>query len=124
MVKPGRNKSIQWLITAVTRLDMEGQRLFLDGLMSGLDEKRRLQWFSWVSYLVYPRSRWQKIDEWMERRFKTNLDWTPRKMASVCRNYLRIDSRMFPLLIKIAQRVKSRVYMQVRRRHESELWKD
>lgn len=108
------------LIEFACALDEKGQRRFLEAIFSRLDEERRLQWLTWVSYLVYPQSRWQKIDKWMESRFKKNLDWTPRRMASTCVNYLKINSRMFPLLIKIAQRAKNRVYMRAKRRRDSE----
>lgn len=112
--------NILQIIEFVCALDEKCQRGFLEAIFSGLDERRRLQWLDWVTRLVYPQSRWQKIDRWMESRFKKNLDWTPRKMATTSIHYLRINSRMLPLLIKIAQRVKGRVYMRAKRQQKRE----
>ncbi len=109
-----------WMARQLRNADWKSRRFFFQALFVGLSDEERILWFRRLSYYAYPKSRWMKIERWMERRYETNLDWTPRKMASVCLNYMRIDSRMFPFLIKTAQRVKNRIHMRMKRREERE----
>ncbi len=105
------------MITRIARsirdLDENSQRLFIETLFDGFDERRRLQWFRWISHLVYPESRWQRVERWMEGQFRRDMGRTPVRVARVCMNYFRVDRRMYPYLVRMARRVKNRVYMRV-----------
>ena len=59
--------------------------------------------------LAQPQNKWLKVEKWMEARFAKNYSLTPRKVASVALHYMKMDSRMAPLMITVAQKVKNRV---------------
>jgi len=80
----------------VIRLDEVHQRHFIATL------------FEWVSYSVYPKSKWLKINNRMEKVFTQDMKKTPMGVATMCRHYFRINPKMMPFLIKTAQRIKMR----------------
>jgi len=94
------------------------QRVFLKTLFSGFSDKKRLQWLEWTCHTLYPETRWMKLDRWMEGMFRGNMNRCPSKVASMSINYLRINSRMYPFLVKMAQKIKNRVLMRQRRHPE------
>ena len=65
---------------------------------------------------VFLEKDWEKADRWMEQRFEKNINQTPRKVASMYLNYSKMDSRMMPVLLKVARKVKVRVYMRKKRK--------
>ena len=100
----------------VIRLDEVHQRHFIATLFECFSEKERLKRFEWVSHSVYPKSKWLKINNWMEKIFTQDMKKTPMGVASMCRHYFGINPKMMPFLIKTAQRIKMRVRMR-RYRH-------
>jgi hypothetical protein len=65
-----------------------------------------------LSMLAFPNMRYETIKNWMEKKYRSEPDFANRKpfvMARMCRNYMKIDPRMLPLLIKIARNSKRRV---------------
>ena len=93
----------------VIRLDEVHQRHFIATLFACFSEKERLKRFEWVSHLVYPKSKWLKIFNWMEKIFTQDMKKTPMVVAYMCCQVFAIDPNMIPFLIKIAQRVKQRI---------------
>ena len=67
------------------------------------------------SHSVYPKSKWLKINNWMEKIFTQDMKKTPMGVPSMCRHYFGINPKMMPFLIKTAQRIKMRVRMRLRR---------
>lgn len=53
--------------------------------------------------------RWKKVEHWMEKRLLTAPHLTPKRLAFEYRYYARINRKMSPLLIGIAQKVKDRI---------------
>lgn len=52
----------------VIRLEEVHQRHFIATLFECFSEKDRLKRFEWVSYSVYPKSKWLKINSWKETK--------------------------------------------------------
>lgn len=101
----------------VARLEEVHQRHFIATLFACFSEKERLKRFEWVSHSVYPKSKWLKIYNWMEKVFTQDMKKATMVVASMCRHYFGINPKMMPFLIKTAQRIKMRVRMR-RRRHQ------
>lgn len=103
----------------VSRLDEIHQRHFIDTLFGCFSEEERIKRFEWVSHLVYPESKWLKINNWMEKVFTQDMKKQPKKVATMCRHFFEINPKMTPFLIKTAQRVKLRIRAR-RRLHPEE----
>lgn len=112
------DKKILQIIEEVKALDNSLQRDLLEALFAGFGRKDRLRWFNLICHFMYPKSKWQKIERWMEGQFRRDIVRTPRMVASMAVNYFRINSKMMPFLIKMAQRVKHRIRMRVRNHPE------
>ena len=52
---------------------------------------------------------WTKVDSYMEALFTEHPSYTPWRVASQARHYHRINQRMMPKLIRLAQLAKKRV---------------
>jgi len=113
-------KEILRLAGEVYNFDDRHKRLFIKTLLEWFSESERQRWFGWTCYAIYPKSKWEKVDHWMEGQFNRDMSKRPYKVASMCVNYLRINSKMKPFLIKKAQRVKNRVYMRKKRAGQSD----
>lgn len=55
----------------------------------------------------------KKAELWMESMFKKDLSQKPAKVAIAYVMVKRIDRRMIPLFIKVAQKVKNKIGMRV-----------
>lgn len=55
----------------------------------------------------------KKAELWMESRFKKDLSQKPAKVALGYVMVKRIDRRMIPFFIKVAQRVKNKISMRI-----------
>jgi hypothetical protein len=53
----------------------------------------------------------------MERFLKNNPELTPTRLATQAQYYAKMDPRMRPLLITLAQRVKTKVRVRALRDH-------
>ena len=91
----------------------------MEGFLRGFGEKDRSRLVQWVCHYAYPRTRWSKVERWMEGQFRRDMNKTPRKTAFIAVSYFRINPKMLPFLIKTAQRVKLRVRAR-RRLHPEE----
>lgn len=106
------------LVAKVYALNAGDQRIFIETLLDWFGDTGQERWFGWTCSALYPKSRWLKVDRWMEGQFRRDMSKRPQMVASMCVNHLRINSKMMPFLIKKAQRVKNRVYMRMKRAGE------
>jgi len=104
----------------VSNLDNRQKQLFINALMEWLSVREREMWFGWTCCALYPQSKWDKVDRWMEGQFRKDMSRKPYVVASMCVTYLKINPKMKPFLIKKAQRVKNRVYMRNKRAGKSD----
>jgi len=116
------NDRIMDLVHTVAELDDSLQRAFVESLFGAFGEKERFRFVQWVCHCAYPKTRWSKVERWMEGQFRRDMSKTPRKTASIAINYFRINPKMLPFLIKTAQRIKLRV--RARRRLHPEEFED
>ena len=107
------------LVQSAVELDEHSRREFLEGFFNAFGERERFRLFQWVCYCLYPRTKWIKVERWMEGQFRRDMNKTPSRVASTAVNYFRINSKMMPFLIKMAQRIKMRIRTR-RRRHPEE----
>src|SRR5208283_4077948 len=103
---------ISRIAAEISVMSEKDQMEFLKIVIGYLSDASREKWMHKVMTLAQPQKRWLKVENWMESRFAKDFSLTPRKAASVALHYMKIDSRMAPLMIKIAQKVKNRVRMR------------
>lgn len=119
------------LIDLILSLKERDRALILGGLLKEISEHERLSIFKkllqslsrseikklhhLVSTNLYSKSRWKRIETWMESIFSTHYDYTPYKVAMMCLNYFRINRKMKPFVIAQARKVKKRVYYRLKR---------
>lgn len=113
------NTKIAALVQTIAELDESSRQAFVEGLFGAFDEKKRFRLFQWVCHCAYPQTRWSKVERWMEGQFRRDMNKTPSRVASTGINYFRINAKMLPFFIKMAQRVKLRVRAR-RRLHPEE----
>ena len=111
-----QRKFISRIAAEISVMSEKDQMEFLKTVINYLPEESRVKWVHKMMTLVQPHKKWLKVEKWMEARFAKDFSLTPRKAASVALHYMKMDSRMAPLMIKIAQKVKNRVRMRKRRR--------
>lgn len=107
------------LVQTVAELDKASRQVFVESLFGSFGEKDRSRLVQWVFHCAYPKTRWSKVERWMEGQFRRDMNKTPRKTALIAISYFRINPKMLPFLIKTAQRVKLRVRAR-RRLHPEE----
>ena len=111
-----KNMRIVNLVQNIAALDKSLRREFVESLFNALNEKDRCELVQWVCHCAYPKTKWIKVERWMEGQFRRDINKVPTKVASICLNYFRINSKMIPFLVKKAQKIKHRVETR-RRRH-------
>lgn len=102
----------------IKSVDDHHQKLFIDGLLAGLSEARRLQWMQLVCEMTYPDLVWKDLEAWLEKKFGRDQRKTPREVASLCRRRFRMNPKTLPFLVRVAQKVKLRVRARLRRHPE------
>ncbi len=55
----------------------------------------------------------RKAARWMEGMYKNDLSYTPVKVANAYLTVKRIDRRMEPFFVRLAQNVKHKLYMRM-----------
>ena len=55
----------------------------------------------------------QKAERWMEGMYKNDLSHRPTKVANAYMTVKRIDRRMEPFFVRLAQNVKRKIYMRM-----------
>ena len=55
----------------------------------------------------------QKAERWMEGMYQKDLSYTPMRVAKAYMAVKRIDRRMGPFYVRLAQKVKRKIYMRM-----------
>jgi len=66
-------------------------------------------------YLLYPNSRLNNLEVWMESRFRNNMHLKPSQVAYECCYYKLHNLRMVPFVHSMARRVKDRLRKRMKR---------
>ena len=109
MVTKRKQKYLLTLLKGLFERELED---ILKEFFKGLPEYKRRNILIGLSMLAFPNMRYETIKNWMEKKYRNGPDFVNLKpfiMARMCRNYMKIDPRMLPLLIKIARNTKRRV---------------
>lgn len=102
----------------IKSVDDHHQKLFIEGLLAGLSEAKRLQWMQLVCEMTYPDLVWKDLEVWLEKKLGRDPRKTPREAASLCRRRFGMNPKTLPFLVETAQRVKLRVRTRMRRHPE------
>lgn len=113
-MEPGEfaKNSAVWLSMMPFSLQVEFFRVFF----GNLEENDRIRLFDRIANFVYPKFRWIKIEEWMEKRFLKDMARTPRQVAGMFLMYSKMSTKMKPKMIVLAQKVKERLRKRVARK--------
>ena len=83
----------------ISELPLDGQRHFMEALAHHLGNQDEVI-MELVEAMIAKTKRYEKITRWMAKRFEKDMTLTPRRVASECVHYLRVNSKMMPFLIK------------------------
>lgn len=106
--------TLSTLTSALLGLSLSERKQVLVKVFRELPDRERKKLWEAVTLTVYDKTRWVKIDSWMEKMFLREYTLTPYKVAMMALRYFRLDRRMKPLMIALARRVKMRVYYRLR----------
>ncbi len=98
-------RSAIWLSMLPESLQIEFFRIFV----SGLPDDHKVRILNKFVNMVYPQLRWKKTELWMEKRFIKDMSKSPRQVASMYLMYSKINTKMAPKIIVLAQKVKDRL---------------
>ena len=87
-------------------------KIISDTLLSFPSEKRKKIIISLLP-LVFPDVKLLRIKKSMEKMFMKNPDLKPIIAARMIRHYMKIDSKMLPLLLRLARNAKRRVRRKI-----------
>jgi len=106
--------TLSTLTSALLGLSLSERKRIIVRLFIGLPDRERKKLWEAVTFTVYDKTRWLKIDGWMEKMFLNDYALTPYKVAMMTLRYFRMDRRMKPLMITLARRVKKRVHYRLK----------
>lgn len=99
-------------IKDIVSMDHKARQEFFRQILWQIPDAEIEEMFDVVCKAYQPH---QKVENWMEKRLKGDLSLTPLEVAGEYRHFKRIDSRMMPYLIRVAQRIKHRIRMRIKR---------
>ena len=85
------------------------QNEFFRVLFRNVEEEDKFRLFDRITNLVYPKFQWIKIEKWMEKRFLKDMSRTPRQVAGMFLMYSKMNTKMAPKMIVLAQKAKDRL---------------
>lgn len=106
--------TISTLTSALLALSSFERKRVVTDVLNALSKADQKDFWEAVTFTVYSRTRWLKIDSWMERTFTRNYALTPYKVSMMALKYFKLDAKMKPLMITLARRVKKRVGYRLR----------
>jgi hypothetical protein len=109
-----KNKQIVWEFAVTLAILPESlQAEFLKIFTSKLPDDMKERHFDRFANMVYPEFRWKKTEQWMEKRFISDMSRTPREVASMFLMYSKINTKMAPKIITLAQKTKDRLRKRI-----------
>ena len=101
--------TLSTLTSALLALSPSERRQMFVKVFRELPDREKKKLWEAVTFTMYDRARWLKIDGWMEKMFFKDYTLTPYRVAMMALRYFRLDRRMKPLMITLARRIKKRV---------------
>ncbi len=109
-----KNKQFVWEVAvSLSMLPESLQAEFLKIFINKLPADMKERHFDRFANMVYPELRWKKTERWMERRLISDMSRTPREVASTYLMYSKINTKMAPKMIILAQKTKDRLRKRI-----------
>ncbi|MBI4684237.1 MAG: hypothetical protein HY755_03445 [Nitrospirae bacterium] len=109
-----KNKQVVWEFAVSLSIMPEVlQAEFLKIFINKLPDEMKERHFDRFANFVYPEFRWKKTERWMEKRFISDMSRTPREVASMFLMYSKINTKMAPKIITLAQKTKDRLRKRI-----------
>ena len=106
-------KKIRSVAIEMAFLNESERRFFFETFFQNLPEEKSKEAIEYIVKKYYIKEgNWSKIDKWMEGCIEKHYDYPPTKIAQMALYYHKVNRRMRPLFIKMAQNIKSRVSMR------------
>lgn len=105
------------MASAVTIMSPSDQLHFLSLVMKQLSEDQKIKWADKAATIAY-NQQWSKIENYMDSMFTKDISKTPRVIANHVLHYFKINKKMKPKILKLAQKVKHRVETRNRRKEQ------
>ncbi|MGD0237619.1 MAG: hypothetical protein ABSC55_24205 [Syntrophorhabdales bacterium] len=102
------NEYVEAAAKEISALPVQGQREFVRALVSYLGGQDEII-MELIEAMLSKAQKYHHITRWMGKRFEKDMTLSPKRVAEECVYYLRVNSKMMPLLIKTGQRVKDRI---------------
>ena len=102
-------RSAIWLSMLPESLQAKFFRIFV----SELPDDHRVLIFNKFANIIYPELRWKKTEHWMEKKFIRDMSRTQRQVASMFLFYSKINTKLAPKIIVLAQKVKDRLRKRI-----------
>jgi hypothetical protein len=119
---PIDEKKARWLdntAAEISVMPLKEQLVFINKLFAYLPDNAKDKVLLKAVTEVHREIQWQKIEKWMETRFQKDFKQTPKNIATQAMYYMNISTRMAPLMIKIAQKVKTKLHVRHLRQRNS-----
>ena len=101
------NEFLDTAAKEISAFPIEDQTRFVKALVSHIGSQDDVM--DLIEAMLSKTQKYHQITLWMESRFEKDMTLTPKQVAEECVYYKHINSRMMPLLIKTAQKVKDRI---------------
>jgi hypothetical protein len=105
---PELNEFAESAAKEISVLPIQGQRQFVKALVSYLGSQDEVI-MDLIETMLSKTQKYHHITRWMGKRFEKDMTLSPKRVAEECVYYLRVNSKMMPLLIKTGQKVKDRI---------------
>jgi hypothetical protein len=102
------NEFVEAAAKEISALPIQGQREFVKALVSYLGGQDEII-MELIEAMLSKTQKYHHITRWMGKCFEKDMALSPKRVAEECVYYLRVNSKMMPLLIKTGQKVKDRI---------------
>ena len=92
----------------ICALPVQCQRQFVKALVYHMGAQDEVI-MELIEAMLSKTQKYHHITRWTGKRFEKDMALTPKRVAEECVYYLRVNSKMMPLLIKTGQKVKDRI---------------
>lgn len=106
-------KNIRYIASKIVSMPTGAQLALLNTVMDMLPEKQKRLYVKVITNRALSKKRWNHIELWMESAFMKNYSKTPTMVANAYAVRAKMDRRMMPLLVRLAQKTKRRLAMRM-----------
>lgn len=104
------------IVTQIRYLPLEDIKKIFKDVLETLPEKDRKKIFLDLIGTTISQAKYARIKTWMANKLKKDMSIKPLVLAKMYIYYSRMDSRMLPLMIRIARNVRRIVRREMGRK--------